>query len=90
MTSSKIGGAPSAPSRLRTLSDQDIKKIAAKLHASIGAAMGAGSTLSALKAAINATKVKKQVPHRGTGPKPRAYGGKIKKKARGGRVKKRK
>ena len=110
MTSSKIGGTPSAPSRLRTLSDQDkwhkkkaagggsgktisdqdIKKFAAKLHASIGAAMGAGSTLSALKAAINATKVKKQVPHRGTGPKPKAYGGKIKKKARGGKVKKRK
>ena len=50
--------------------------------------MGAGSTLSALKAAINATKVKKQVPHRGTGPKPKAYGGKIKKRASGGRVKK--
>ena len=34
-----------------------------------------------------ATKVKNQVSHRGTGPKPKAYGGKIKKRASGGRGK---
>ena len=35
----------------------------------------------------HATKVKNQVSHRGTGPKPKAYGGKIKKRASGGRGK---
>ena len=79
----------------KTISDQDranIKQatIPKSITAAVAAAMGAGTSLAAIKAAINAAKPTKP-QHRGTGPQARRMGGKVvKKRMYGGSVKKRK